>query len=98
MKFGQLLEYNMANIFPEISNSKCGGETIPRPFYQNQIEHTSGPIVYTSFIQFVYIVYQVEGYRNIIKLSCRQLVFNSFKAFIKTKRMSGTSFLASFSA
>ena len=32
MKFGQLLEYNMKNIFVEKSYTKCGGETIPRPF------------------------------------------------------------------
>ena len=32
MKFGQLIEYNMRIIFLEKSFSKCGGETIPRPF------------------------------------------------------------------
>ena len=32
MKFGQLIEYNMQNIFFEKSFTKCGGETIPRPF------------------------------------------------------------------
>ena len=32
MKFGQLIEYNMKNYFFEKSYTKCGGETIPRPF------------------------------------------------------------------
>ena len=32
MKFGHLMEYNMRNIFLEKSNTKCGGQTIPRPF------------------------------------------------------------------
>ena len=32
MKFGQLIEYNMRNIFVEKSYIKCGRETIPRPF------------------------------------------------------------------
>ena len=32
MKFGQLIEYNMRNIFLEKSYTKCGGETFPRPF------------------------------------------------------------------
>ena len=32
IKFGQLIEYNMRNIFLEKSYTKCGGETIPRPF------------------------------------------------------------------
>ena len=35
MKFGQLIEYNMRNIFLEKSYSKCGGESIPRPFPKN---------------------------------------------------------------
>ena len=30
-KFGQLIEYNMRNIFVEKSYTKCAGETIPRP-------------------------------------------------------------------
>ena len=32
MKFGQLIKYNMRNIFAEKPCTKCGGETIPRPF------------------------------------------------------------------
>ena len=32
MKSGQLIEYNMRNIFLEKSYTKCGRETIPRPF------------------------------------------------------------------
>ena len=34
MKFGQLIEYNMGNIFLEKSYTKCCGETIPIPFYK----------------------------------------------------------------
>ena len=36
MKFGQLIEYNMKNIFVEKSYTKCAGETIPRPLSKNQ--------------------------------------------------------------
>ena len=32
MKFGQLMECNMRNIFIEKSYTKSGGETSPRPF------------------------------------------------------------------
>ena len=32
MKFGHLIEYNMRNTFLGKSYTKCGGETIPRPF------------------------------------------------------------------
>ena len=34
MKFGQLTEYNMKNIFLEKSYAKCGKEASPRPFYK----------------------------------------------------------------
>ena len=34
MKFGQLIEYNLKNIFLEKLYTKCGGETIPRPFFK----------------------------------------------------------------
>ena len=32
MKFGQLIEYKMRNIFLEKLNTKCGRKTSPRPF------------------------------------------------------------------
>ena len=32
MKFGQLIEYNMTNIFVEKSYTKCGRKTSPRLF------------------------------------------------------------------
>ena len=36
MKFDQLIEYNMRNIFLEKSYTKCGEETIPDPFLKNK--------------------------------------------------------------
>ena len=36
MKFSQLIEYNMWNIFVEKSYTKYSGETIPRPYLKNQ--------------------------------------------------------------
>ena len=32
MKVGQLTDYNMRNIFVGKSYTKCGGETVTRPF------------------------------------------------------------------
>ena len=32
IKSGQLIKYNITNIFLEKSYTKCGGRTIPRPF------------------------------------------------------------------
>ena len=34
MKFGQLIYYNTRNIFLEKLYTKCGGKTIPRPFFK----------------------------------------------------------------
>ena len=46
LKFGQLIECNMRNIFLEKSYAKCGGETSPRPLSQKiKIEHILGSIV-----------------------------------------------------
>ena len=43
MKFGQLIEYNMRNIFTEKSYTKCAGETIPRQLSKKlEIEHIPG--------------------------------------------------------
>ena len=36
MKFGQLIEYNVKNIFFEKPYTQCGGEASSRPFYKNQ--------------------------------------------------------------
>ena len=33
MKFDQLTEYNTRNIFLKKLLTKCGGKTIPRPFF-----------------------------------------------------------------
>ena len=43
MKFGQLIEHYMRNIFLEKSYANCVGETRPRPFLKKiKIEHISG--------------------------------------------------------
>ena len=53
----------------------------PDPFLKKvKIELISGSIV-LSFMQFDFIVCQVEDYRNVLKLSSRPLVFTSHKAF-----------------
>ena len=46
MKFGQLMEYNMRNIFLEKSYTKYDVETIHRPFSKKaKIGHITGSIV-----------------------------------------------------
>ena len=44
MKFAQLIEYNIRNIFLEKSYTKCDGKTIPRPLSNIKIEYISGSI------------------------------------------------------
>ena len=45
MKFGQLIECNMRNIFLEKSYTKSDWEISPDPFMKIKIEHISGAIV-----------------------------------------------------
>ena len=80
MKFRQTMQYKMRKIFLEKSYTKCGGETIPRPFSKKiKIEHISGSIV--SFIQFVLIVCQVGGLSKYIETKMQSLAFTSYKVF-----------------
>ena len=41
---------------------------------------------------------RVEGYQNVLKLSCTPFVFTSHKAFLENKKRSGTSIPALFFA
>ena len=54
-------------------------------FLKIKTEHISG-LVSSSFIQFAFIACQIDGYRNILKLSCRPLAFTLQKLFKETKR------------
>ena len=77
MTYGQLIECNVRNIFLEKPDIKCGGETSPQTlFWKIKIVHISDSTV-QSFTQFVFIVWQIEGYWNTLKLTCRPLDFNS---------------------
>ena len=85
MKFSQLIEYKMRNIFLEKSYTSCGGKTSLRPFSGKLKWSISGSgylwIVW-SFMQFVFIVLQVESCRNKMKLSYRPLAFTSYWVFV----------------
>ena len=70
MKFRQLIEYNMRNIFLEKPYTKCVGETIPRPFSK----------------KVAFILCQAEGYQSILKLSCRPVAFTSCNAAVKQQK------------
>ena len=91
MKFAQLISSNMRNTLLSRSYTKCGGEASPRLFSEKLKLNISLIQQSKSFIQFVFIVCQVEGYENILKLSYRPLAFTSQQAFLKNKKMSGIS-------
>ena len=53
MKFGQLIEYNMRNIFLEKSYTKCDGETIPKPLSKKSklsISLDQSKVLYSLFL------------------------------------------------
>ena len=76
--------YNMRNIIFEKPNTRCGGESSPRPDLW---------ISCSKFMQFVFILYQVESYWKILKLICRLLTITSHKAFLKNIKMSETCYI-----
>ena len=67
----------------------------PDPFLKNQ------NLVYlwiNSFLQFIFAVCLFKGNLNIVKPNCRPFAFTLYKAILKIKKRSGTSFPDSFSA
>ena len=61
MSLGQLMEYNVSNIFLKILSTKYGAETRPRSFLKKiRIDHISGSTV-LGFIQFVFIACPSRG-------------------------------------
>ena len=64
MKFSQLIEYNIKNIFLEKPFTKRGGETIPRPF--------SEKLKLTIFLDqnsvVLYILFLLHGKLRAIKI------------------------------
>ena len=96
MKSGQLIEYNMRNIFLEKSYRKCGGKNSHRHFEKLKLRISldqQSKVVDSLFLLYV----QFKGHQNILELRCRPLAFTSYKAFSKNKKRSGTSLPASFS-
>ena len=73
---------------------KIGGKANLRPFFKKAKLNIFPNQQSEDFIQLVFIEYQVVHYRNILKISCRPLAFTLYKAFLKNKKMSGTSCLS----
>ena len=82
--------YKLTNISGSKGNQTMKFEQLNLNFQKLKFDHISGSIV-ESFIQFVFIVCQVEGYLSILKLSSRSLYFSSHKHFLKNKKRPRTS-------
>ena len=95
IKFGHLIEYNMKNSFLKINAQNLVEKLYLYPFLKNQ-SWAYLWINILSFVQFVFIVWQVEGFRNILKLSCRPLPFTLYKVSLENKDV--CYFAASLSA
>ena len=63
MKFGQLIAYNMRNIFLEKSYTKCDGETIPRSFSKK----SKLSISLDQYSKVLYILFQLFAKLRAIK-------------------------------
>ena len=92
MKFGQLIEYKMKNIFLKNHVENVVEKLVPYPFIK---KIKTGSTIW-NVIQFVLIVYvQVKVYQNMITQKSWPHAFTLCKAFLKSKR-SRTSLPALF--
>ena len=87
IKFGQLIEYNMKNLFFKKIIQKMWWRNYSHILFQKiRIEHPwiNSLKFYTVFF---FIVWQIDGCRNILKVSCRSFAFTSYKDFLKNKEV-----------
>ena len=87
VKFAQLIECSMRNIFLEKSYTEFSEETIPRPFSKESILSISldqqSKVSYGQFVLYAKL-------RAILKLSYKIIAINSYKTFLKNKKRFGT--------
>ena len=76
MGFGQLKECNMRTIFLEKTSTKCDGETSPKLF-SGKLKSSISLDQWSKNLWFLFVVSQVEGYQNTLKLRCKALAFTS---------------------
>ena len=85
MKFCHLIKYiTWETLFLKNQTQDVVEKVVP--------DQISGLVV-QNFMQFVFILYQVEGYWKILKLIRRLLTITSHKAFLKNIKMSETCYI-----
>ena len=65
-KFPEIPKYNLRKIFLEKSYTKCGGETIPRPFSKK----SKLSISLDQYFQVLYILFSLFAKLGLSKLEC----------------------------
>ena len=82
MKFGQLIEYNMRNIFLQKSCIKYGGETILRPFSKK----SKLSIFLEQVLLSLFLLYaKLRAIQRYWKLASDHLFFTTYEAFFSKK-------------
>ena len=97
MKFGQLIEYNMRNIFLENHTQDVVEKLSPDPLLKNE-NWAYLLINYLKFYTVCFYHMPSWGYQNMLRLSSKPLAITSYKAFLKNKKRSGICLPASISA
>ena len=90
-KFGQLIAYNMRNIFLKKSYQKCAGDTIPRSFSKKS-KLVKAYLWINSLTFYTVCFYCMPSWELSIytlKQSYRPLAFTSNKALLKKKQKRG---------
>ena len=98
MKFGQLIQYNMRNIFIGKSYTKCGRETIPRSL-SKKIKLSISLDQQCKVLNSLLLLYaNLRAIKTLLNQPADHLLLPNIKLFQKKNKQSGTSFPASFSA
>ena len=98
MKFGQLIEYNMRNIFFKNHTQNVVDKLFPDPFLKNKNWSYLWMNSLTFYRVCFYCIWSCRLSIYVLKLSCAPLTFTSIITFLKSKNRSGTSLPASYSA
>ena len=85
MKFGQLIEYNMGNSFPEKSCTKCGWETTPGPFSKQNWAYLQINFQKFHAVCF-YFVSLSPGLPKYIKTTIMTTWFYAIQIFLKKQK------------
>ena len=86
MKVGQLIEYNMRNVFVEKSYTKCAGESIPRPLSKKmKIKNISGSIV-ESIQQFLFYCMLIRELSKYSEIRLQTICFYLIQSFSKKQK------------